>query len=575
MLSNIHTSLLKIAPGTILDRRRYWYVFRAFNLYRLTLAALLLGVFLLDKELRFFGQTNPSLFLWTAVGYITLVVLSIAGSFIRQPCLQTQAHIQALVDIVALSVLIHASGGIISNLSFLLVIAVAASAILLPLHSVLLLAATAFLAMIGEWLYQAWEPLSESAGSGHLSISRLSQIVSELQLYSGDLGRLGILGASFFTAGLLTYTLAERVRRGEEIARHSYQELLDMAELNQAIVQHLQSGILVVNRLGQIRLMNDMARELLNYHDHVQSPLLSEVSPRLGKRLANWLSTGMHNPKPFRQDDHLPDVTPNFSHLSDNPSADTLIFLEDSEQVAQRLQQIKLAALGRLTAGIAHEIRNPLASISHAAQLMGESPTASGGDRRLGQIIHDNARRANTIISNVLDMSRRKKAKPEDFLLKPWLEGFCQEFLRSHHEQAPQLELRVQPPDLAIRFDTSHLRQVVWNLCSNACNHGTAPGQKPRVRLAAALDPARTRAQLDIMDFGPGIPEAEIKKIFEPFFTTNPQGTGLGLYISREMCEANRGQLQYIRSSEGGSCFRIVFANSTSKQETKWKLGTH
>jgi two-component system sensor histidine kinase PilS (NtrC family) len=282
----------------------------------------------------------------------------------------------------------------------------------------------------------------------------------------------------------------------------------------------------------------------------------------------------MHNPKPFRQHEHLPDVTPNFSHLSGTRAADTLIFLEDSEQVANRLQQIKLAALGRVTAGIAHEIRNPLASISHAAQLLGESASASNSDRRLGQIIHDNAKRASKIIGNVLDMSRREKAKPEDFALKPWLTEFCQEFLRGCKTGAPHLEIRVQPEGLGVRFDPSHLHQVLWNLCSNACVHGTDPGSTPRVRLAAGLDSVRTRPYLDVTDRGPGIPEAEAKKIFEPFFTTRSQGTGLGLYISREMCEANRAQLQYVPSAEGGTCFRIMFSNP-GKQDSKWTLGTH
>ena len=176
-----------------------------------------------------------------------------------------------------------------------------------------------------------------------------------------------------------------------------------------------------------------------------QGEPLDQVSPILSQRMATWLSADLQDPKPFRQAEHLPDVTPNFSHLSDNRMADTLIFLEDSAQIAQRLQQIKLAALGRLSAGIAHEIRNPLASISHAAQLLKESTTANNSDRRMGQIIHDNANRANRIIANVLDLSKRDKTQPEDLILKPWLEAFCQEFLQGHSEQEPHLQLRVKP----------------------------------------------------------------------------------------------------------------------------------
>jgi two-component system sensor histidine kinase PilS (NtrC family) len=320
--------------------------------------------------------------------------------------------------------------------------------------------------------------------------------------------------------------------------------------------------------------MNETACDLLNYHKSAPKVPLEEISPILSQRLATWLSTGMHNPKPFRQDEHLPDISPNFSHLiGGKGGSDTLVFLEDSAQVAQQLQHIKLAALGRLTAGIAHEIRNPLASISHAAQLLSESPTTSGGDRRLKQIIHENAKRASRIITNVMELSRRDRAKPEDIVLKPWLEEFCREFMRGFSSPRPEIEIRIDPGDLGVRFDTSHLHQIVWNLCTNACTHGTPPGRTPRIRLAAEMDEKRSRPYLDIIDFGPGIPKAEARKMFEPFFTTQPRGTGLGLYISREICEANRSQLQYVRQSDGGSCFRITFANPSKQDVTaKWNF---
>ncbi|MDQ2695893.1 MAG: ATP-binding protein [Pseudomonadota bacterium] len=554
-----------------MDRRRNWYVFRVFNLYRLVLVALLLGIFSLDERARLFGADDPGLFLGTALVYIAIVLVSIALSYRRRPPLQVQAHSQTFIDLIALGLLIHASGGGASNLSILLVTAIAAGGILLPLYSALAAAGVAFAIMAAEWFYRAWTTFSLFAPPQEPTADRLRRFFDTFALTSDDMVRLGVFGASFAIAALLTYTLAERVRRSEALVRQRTQELLDVAELNQAIVQHLQSGIIVVDRFARIRLLNDTARDLLSCHEPAQSLPLSDVSPVLSQRLAAWLSSGLNNPKPFRQDEHLPDVTPSFTHLSGNQAYDTLIFLEDSAQAAQRLQQIKLAALGRLTASIAHEIRNPLASISHAAQLLEESATATPGDRRLGHIIHDNAKRANRIIANVLDLSRRDKAKPEDFALKPWLENFGREFLRGQGEQTPQLEIRVLPEDLTIRFDPTHFYQVLWNLCTNACQHGAYPGQTPRIRLSASLDQVRGRPVLEVVDFGPGIPEAEAKKIFEPFFTTQARGTGLGLYISREMCEANRAQLQYLRPPVGGSCFRITFAKP-AKQDKQWML---
>lgn len=561
-----HHLLHHLVPGGNIDRRRHWYVFRALNLYRLTLGTLLIGVFLLDQDSRFFGTAKPELFVRTSLIYMMSIVLAIATSFWRRPSLPIQTHIQALIDLVVLSVLIHASGGITSNLSILLAMAIAANAILLPLPSTVLAAFLAFLIMIGEWLLRVWLVFSERTGARLFDLQSLSDFFVFIPWSADELGRIGILGATFFAAALTTYTLADKARRSEALARQRSQELLEMAKLNQAIVQHLQSGIIVVDSFARLRLMNDTARELLNFHGAAQGLPLSEVSLSLSQRLATWLAAGMYNPRPFRQDEHLPDITPSFTQLGDQQAADTLIFLEDSAQVAQRLQQIKLAALGRLTAGIAHEIRNPLASISHAAQLLGESPSASAGDRRLGQIIHDNARRANTIIANVLDLSRRDRAKPDDFELLPWLENFSREFMRAHHEQKPEVEFQVDPATLSVRFDPSHLHQILWNLCINACLHGTRPGATPRVKISAKLDQARARPYVDVIDFGPGISEAEGRKIFEPFFTTKTQGTGLGLYISREMCEANRSQLQLLQPEEGGCCFRITFPNPVRHQ---------
>jgi two-component system sensor histidine kinase PilS (NtrC family) len=543
-----------------MDRRRVWHVFRAFNISRLVMAMILLGIFLLDERSRLFGKDDPNLFLWTSVAYMGIVALAILGSVRRRPSLRWQSHLQTLIDLVALSLLIHASGGISSSLSILLVTAVAASGILLPLLSALAAAAAAFFILLAYWLYGALNVLADGVALPPPGGSAIGfWLVGLLRAGADDLGRLGILGGSFFIATLLTYTLADRARRSEALVYQRSRELLEMAELNRAIVRYLQSGIVVVDRFARIRLMNDTARELLDHHASAQGVALRDLSSHLSQSLTHWLVSDTP-PKPFRQASHLPDITPRFSHLGDSLTSDTLIFLEDSGQVAQRLQHIKLAALGRMTAGIAHEIRNPLTSVSHAAQLLMESTTLSDGERRLGRIIHDNVKRANRVIVNVLDLSRRDRIKPEDIDLPDWLEEFRQEFLRSRKDPLPELELQAQAPDLTIRFDVGHLHQVLWNLCANACLHGALPDEIPRIRLRAGRqDTVRAKPFLEVIDQGPGINEAEARKLFEPFFTTKAQGTGLGLYMSREICEANGAQLQYIQLPKG-SCFRITFA---------------
>jgi two-component system sensor histidine kinase PilS (NtrC family) len=431
----------------------------------------------------------------------------------------------------------------------------AAAAIMLPLVSTFITAVLVSLSVTLLWLYPLW--LDAESTRALLAAFDLSQ-------HGNSMAQIASYTAAIFMSMLITHSIAERGRHSERLAQQRADELLDLAQVNQAIVQHLQSGVIVVDRSAKVRLLNSTAREQLNCHDgDDDEPLpLGMVSPALSQRWAHWLNSGLNDAQPFRPADHLPETTPYFSYLGDHQKlGDTLIVLEDTDQVEQRVQRIKLVALGRLTASIAHEIRNPLSSISHASQLLNESPTAGDSDQRLAQIIHNNAKRANTIITNVLDLSRRERAQLETIQLHPWLENFCNEFLRGYQDVPPHIEVRVQPKGLSVLFDNGHLHQIVWNLVSNACLHGTLPDTQPQVYLQAYFDAQRQRPLLDVIDAGPGIPKADQGKIFEPFFTSKTRGNGLGLYISREICEANRSQLQYLRAAGGGSCFRIVFGN--------------
>jgi two-component system sensor histidine kinase PilS (NtrC family) len=551
-----------------LDRRHLWRVLRASHIYRLALAALLLAAFGLDEQSRLFGKQHPNLFLGVALGYMALTLLAIAGSYWRRPRLPVQAHLQMLVDLVALTVLIHASGGLMSSLNSLLITAVAASSILLPLSSALLAAALGFFLLIGSWLASQWQAAEAMARTGRGS-GGWSGLWERLGQVSDDWVRLGVLGAALFIAAALTYALAERARRGEGLARRRTLELLEVAELNQGIIRHLQNGVVVVDGGGRVLLLNDTARDALGWTDTGSGMMLEALSPPLAERLRAWLDGAGLEARAFRPAEHRPELTPRFTRLSGLRAANILILLEDSEQAAERLQQIKLAALGRLTAGIAHEIRNPLAAISHAAQLLQESTSASASDRRLAQIIHDHVKRANRIIADVLDLARRDRVKPERLTLAPWLEEFGQEFAPDGDGPPPEWRQTVEPASLTVRFDPHQLRQVLWNLCANACQHGVRPGEPPRIELRARLKSGRGRPFLEVRDAGPGISEDNVIKLFEPFFTTRARGTGLGLYLARELCEANRAQLQYLPITEGGCCFRITFAPIGPAQETE------
>jgi two-component system sensor histidine kinase PilS (NtrC family) len=235
------------------------------------------------------------------------------------------------------------------------------------------------------------------------------------------------------------------------------------------------------------------------------------------------------------------------------------VFLEDLAQITQQAQQLKLAALGRLTAGISHEIRNPLGAISHAAQLLAESEELDSADRRLTQIIQDHSQRMNRVIENVLQLSRRQQSAPQRLDLKPWLEDFVGE-IREQANERQHIHLRINSGDFTTLMDPNQLRQILDNLIRNAWRHSAQLHEQADVWLALFVDPDSQLAVLEVQDNGPGVSAEEQAHLFEPFFTTSSQGTGLGLYLSRELCESNQARLDF-KSRQGGGCFRITFAH--------------
>ncbi len=353
--------IITLLPDRFMDRRHLWRVFRASSFFRLILAVLLVAATALDEQNRLFGKQNPQLFLWVALGYLTLALLTIAGTYWRRPRLTVQAHLQMVADLAALTVMISASGGITSSLNSLLITAVAASSILLPLSSALLAAALGFMLLTASWLVDQWRAAQALALAGR-GETDWSGLWGRLGDANDDLVRLGVLGAVLFIAAGLTHALAERARRGEALARQRTLELFEAAELSQGIIRHLQNGVVVVDPTGQVQLLNEIAQEWLDCPQTVPDLPLEAMSPPLARRLRDWLDGNLEHPA-FRPAEHRPELIPRFTRLSGRQAASVLVLLEDSEQATERLQQLKLAALGRLTAGIAHEIRNPLAAI--------------------------------------------------------------------------------------------------------------------------------------------------------------------------------------------------------------------
>ena len=184
------------------------------------------------------------------------------------------------------------------------------------------------------------------------------------------------------------------------------------------------------------------------------------------------------------------------------------------------------------------------------------------------QIIQEHSKRVNGIVENVLQLSRRSPSNPEEFDIQMWLTLFADEFARIKQLDAKAIRLSVSPSRITARFDTSQLHQVMWNLCDNGLRHTLPQPDGTLLELRGGIQQNTQTPYIEIRDFGPGLAPSAAEHVFEPFFTTEIRGTGLGLYISRELCECNQAQLNVMPGREPGACFRISFADTRRSQLT-------
>jgi two-component system, NtrC family, sensor histidine kinase PilS len=380
----------------------------------------------------------------------------------------------------------------------------------------------------------------------------------------------GLTGASLFALTLLAIPLANRLRASEALVQQRDIDLANLNELNEFIVQHLRESILVVDENDRVRLINDTAARLL-----AGGKVTERRAARRGVAPPALPARSWRRQEHDRRDsagevvpaDGGTVIRPHFVALSKRGPGPVLVFLEDTSVVAERVQQSKLAALGRLSASIAHEIRNPVGAMSHAGQLLRDSPALTPDDRNLTDIIEKNAVRVSQIIENVLQLSRRDTTRQDRIDLSAWLDGFLAEFRATLQLADGRLGLEAEVPGLEVQFDPSHLHQVLWNLCDNALKHA-AGGTAAPVLLRIGRIASSGRPYLEVADRGTGIDPANAERIFEPFFTNGTGGTGLGLFISRELCQTNGALLAYEARAGGGSVFRIIFADPRRWQAT-------
>jgi two-component system sensor histidine kinase PilS (NtrC family) len=501
----------------------------------------LLLVFFFDAPRRSVGAHSPGLFIGICAVYFAFGLVSIQPVQRRWPSAEWLALFQLAVDTVAILMFVHSSGGASSGLGMLLIVPAGGTATIVSPRLALFTASMLALALLIQTVVAGLAGTSQST----------------------DFLIAGLTGASLFAVTLLAIPLANRLRESEALVQQRDIDLANLNELNEFIVQHLRESILVVDAEHDVRLINETAARLLTGGPVASGTPLAEVSPRLLFLLETWrrqASDRRDSTGEVVSSDGGTVIRPHFVSLSETGPGPVLVFLEDTSLVAERVQQSKLASLGRLSASIAHEIRNPVGAMSHAGQLLRESPAIGDDDRHLTDIIEKNATRVSRIIDNVLQLSRRETTRQERIELRQWLQGFVQEFAATMQVPASRFDLRGDAPSIEVHFDPMQLHQVLWNLCDNALKHAADARPEP-ILLRAGRIASTGRPFLEIADRGTGIDPANAERIFEPFFTGKAGGTGLGLFISRELCQTNGAVLAYEARSGGGSIFRIIFAD--------------
>ena len=512
---------------------RSWKSLHYLNLYRLVVASLFLLLSLSIPEQQIFGQESPVIFYLYSLIYMGFAAVAVVTISLRQPRFEVQLGVQVIGDIVMIVLMMAASGGVSSGLGLLLIVSLVSSGLVAQGRMVMFHAAL--------------------AASGVLIVQTLG--VLDHRHAVSDYGQAGLLGIVFFATAGVAHILAKRNRLSEALAAARAVDLENMAQINQLVIDDMQDGVVVLDGEGKIRQANQQAKRLLSRAGLAYAGAgtkLQRAVPLLSDYLELWRKSPQSEFPPISLGLHGEQFLPRFIAVTDKRVMGAVLVLEDMTRINEQAQQIKLAALGRLTANIAHEIRNPLAAISHAAEILQEDNDGNRGHQRLLEIIAQNTQRINRLVTDVMSLNRRDRTLTERIVLDVFLTDFIDEFCYAQalDRAVFRLDLFV---DAFICFDRGHLHQVMTNLCSNALRHSQQ--RVGSVKIAIQHDNAMM--EIHIMDDGAGVAEKDMARLFEPFFTTESSGTGLGLYISKELCHANAASLDSVSAGKGGH-FRIT-----------------
>jgi two-component system sensor histidine kinase PilS (NtrC family) len=516
-----------VPPG---DLRLQARAFKLLNIYRFALSLIFsVGYFYIGQE-SWLDHENTAAFLSFSLAYLVFSSAILFFSQFKTSWLTLAQPLLIVIDILFIVLLMHAAGGIQSGLGLFLIITIVTASLVSNGRLALFYASVASICLLLEQSYQ----------------------IISWQLDNVSYTQPVILSLSCFATAWLAYSLAKRMQFSEALASARGVDIENLAQVNALITQEMQDGVIVVDQNLNIRHHNLQALSLLALSkNNSESISFSRHMPEVASAYKQWLQAEASNSVIISVSNR--ELKLRFKPLNHGRKQGGVIFIQDWSQMQSAAQQAKLAALGRLTANIAHEIRNPLSAISHANQLLQEEENISAPTTRILQIIADNIQRIDRIIKDVLELNRSDRTQQTLFELNHFLADFYTQFCAV--EKIPQTHFRLVPyaqPQM-ISFDQRHLTQILWNLAKNGWEHSKKTVGSLSLHCSEI---GNAGLNIEMRDDGHGISEQDKVRLFEPFFTTKSSGSGLGLYISRELAAANGASLQY-QALATGSAFTL------------------
>ena len=494
---------------------------RVYSYFTVGLSILFLGFYFFEDALGWWQPTSPKLLPIVLSGYFALSLSNLLSAFRHDKTPLDLYLPNIMADILFFGFLLMYLTPAQDDLGIIMLLTVGLGNFLVTRRYGYLIAAMATIMVLSNWFIHPTHKVAD-------------------KIFSGS-----FLSALYFLEAFIIQIIRDRLSQASSDVQTTKSQLVSASKINDIIIERMQTGVCVATNSGQIISINRAAKERIGQR--------ARLPEEIFERLQDWFEFGYQNDNTINvrfPDGGVNTLMVSFAQIDDRS---TLIFIEDKDTVARRANQFKMASLARMAASIAHEIRNPLSAISHASQLLQDNPKLDPDDDHLCNIILDHCKRMDDIIKNVLQISRRAGSEPQVISIHPWLTKFKHE-LEERYSVTMTIDCQ---QELDIRFDPSQLQQVMWNLCSNAVRYGGASKEKP---IHIHIEKHTQRVAMRITDQGQGISEKEQGFLFEPFHTTSAKGTGLGLYLVKELCEANHAEIRYHNTLHGGACFEVLFA---------------